>query len=235
MVLRELPRRWLTAALFSGAALQPVEAQPISNDAYRTRRSAVIDRLESKLLIVPSQSGFKYDDQATFLQAANFQYLTGESELVGAVLIVDGKARTSTLFLPPVNRMISRPRPLPGPETARHLGLEAAWPIDSLESWLRGRLAGASGVLVGGSDPRGMAAGPPPMAGAVARWNLYLQSLGWKGTTGPATPVLGPLREIKSPPRWRSSTGSAGPAERRWWPASKRFDPGAASGTPRSR
>ena len=55
------------------------------------------------MLIVPSQSSFKGDDNAGFQQATDFYYLTGQSDLVGSVLVLDGAGRTSTLFLPHSN------------------------------------------------------------------------------------------------------------------------------------
>ena len=164
-------------------------------DPYQRRRAAVAERLDGRVLIVPSQGAFKSDDQAGFQQATDFQYLTGLGDLVGAVLVFDGQAKRTTLFVPGPNPMITRPRP--GPESAATLGLDAVVPIDSLAPWLTQRIGTASTVLVAASDNRGTVRTPPPMAGGVSRWSQWLASLGWKGPVEPALPLLRPLREIK--------------------------------------
>lgn len=190
-------RRLSRIAVFVVLGLAGVLAQGIPPAAYAARRAAALERLGPRLLIVPSQGAFKQDDQALFLQSANFQYLVGASDLVGAVLVLDGRARTSTLFLPPPSPVITRPRPVAGAEAARALALDAALPIAEFEPWLRQRFASVAGVLVAGSDPRGAVPAPAPMGGAVARWTPYLASLGWTGPVSAGLPVLGPLRETK--------------------------------------
>ncbi len=88
---------------------------------HAVRRAAALERLGPNLLVVPSQTSFKSDDQTGFQQASDFQYLTGFSDLVGAVLVLDGPAKTATLFLPPPSPVISPPalpvsgRPRPSP------------------------------------------------------------------------------------------------------------------------
>ncbi|MFN8058567.1 MAG: aminopeptidase P N-terminal domain-containing protein [Vicinamibacterales bacterium] len=190
-------RRLALVGVLACLGLNGGAAQTIPSATYAARRAAALGRLGSQLLIVPSLGSFKQDDQALFLQTANFLYLTGERELVGAVLVLDGRARTSTLFLPPVNPLITRPRPVAGVDAARDLAVDEALPIDSLDTWLRQRFATTTGVLVGASDPRGAVQTPVPMAGAVVRWRSYLGTLGWTGPVANALPVLGPLREVK--------------------------------------
>ena len=175
------------------------EAQTFSPATYAARRNAILERLGPQLMIVPSQAAFKADDQALFLQAANFQYLVGESPLVGAVLVLDGQARSSTLFLAPRIPVLTRPQLDAGAESARSLAIDAVLPIADLEGWLRERFTSVSGVLVAGADPRGAVPAPPPMADAVGRWTLYLSSLGWRGPVIPGVTVTRPLRERKEP------------------------------------
>jgi len=113
------------------------EAQTFSPATYAARRNAILERLGPQLMIVPSQAAFKADDQALFLQAANFQYLVGESPLVGAVLVLDGQARSSALFLAPRIPVLTRPQLDAGAESARSLAIDAVLPIADLEEWLR--------------------------------------------------------------------------------------------------
>ncbi len=164
-------------------------------DQYQRRRAAAMERLDGRILIVPSQGAFKSDDQAGFQQTTDFQYLTGLGDLVGAVLVFDGKAKRTMLFVPGPSSVISRPRPTP--ESAPTLGLDAVVPIDSLAPWLTQRIGTGSAVLVAASDNRGTVRTPPPMAGGVSRWSEWLVTLGWKGPVEPALPLLRPLREIK--------------------------------------
>ena len=180
-------RRWLGAAALLLLGATRAGAQPMNYDA---RRAAALARLGGNLLIVPSQTSFKSDDQIGFQQATDFQYLTGFSDLVGAVLVLDGGAKTATLFLPPPSRLVSRPRPA-------GIGTAPAVPIDSLPGWLRRRLGSAAGIMVAPADLRGTATAPAPMAGTVTRWAAYLATLGWTGSVTSAIPTLRPLREIK--------------------------------------
>ena len=178
-----------------GAATPLARPAPVPADQYQHRRAAAMARLERRILIVPSQAAFKSDDQAGFQQTTDFQYLTGLGDLVGAVLVFDGQAKRTLLFVPGPNPAITRPRL--GPESAAALGLDAVVSIDSLASWLSLRLGTASAVLVAASDNRGTVRTPPPMAGGVSRWSQWLATLGWKGPVEPALPLLRPLREIK--------------------------------------
>lgn len=197
------PSRRLAVSLVALGAAFAVHPPALGGQAsarpgpYVARRAAALERLGPRLLVVPSREAFKFDDQALFLQAANFQYLTGQAELVGAVLVLDGRATTSTLFLAPANPAITRPQPGPGADSARLLGLDAVIPIANLDDWLRQRLATTTGVLVLGTDARGTTAAPSPMANTVGRWRPYLAGLGWQGEVTSGLPVLGPLREIK--------------------------------------
>ena len=53
-------------------------------------------RIGSGVLIVPARASFLADDQLGYVQAADFQHLTGLDELVGAVLVLDGATSTAT-------------------------------------------------------------------------------------------------------------------------------------------
>jgi Xaa-Pro aminopeptidase len=191
----------VTGAAVSGAAEVDYRGgggpQPVPTATYAGRRSAVLGVGGSRIVIVPSQSAFKTDDQAGFQQATDFYYLTGLGDVVGAVLALDGPARAAVLFAPPSSPLITRPMPTPGPGTATRLGLDLVLPVDSLESWLRRRLPAATEVLVSPADPRGVVATPVPMANGIERWRHYLGGLGHRGAVGAATTVIRPLRERK--------------------------------------
>ena len=195
--------RWLTPALGSALVLlvmcAPCGALPaqIPASAYPARRAAALARIGGDLLIVPARASFLADDQMGFVQAADFQYLTGLEEQVGAVLVLDGKAATSTLFVGRPSALIRRGVLAPGDRSAGALQLAGVLPVDSLEPWLRRRLASApTAAFVAPTDARGAVALPLPMASSVTRWQSYLTTLGASAVSS-AIPVLRPLRDIK--------------------------------------
>ena len=109
--------------------------------AYPARRTAALRRIGADVLIVPARSSFLADDQLGFVQAADFQYLTGLDDVVGAVRVLDGAASASLLFVAPPNPVLTRGIVVPSAEPARRLQLTEVRPIDALEAWLRQRFA----------------------------------------------------------------------------------------------
>jgi Xaa-Pro aminopeptidase len=183
----------LLVALLTAAALR---AQ-IPASTYSARRGAALARIGDDVLIAPSRASFLADDQLGFQQAADFQYLTGLDELIGAVLVVDGSAKSSTLFIQPANPLLTRPTVAAGAEAAARLQLSDVKPIDELEPWLRVRLSrAATTVHVAPTDARQPIKTPLPMAGSVLRWQAWLTSLGAARVIA-AIDVLRPLRDIK--------------------------------------
>ena len=183
----------LTAVLLAAASV----AAQVPASAYPARRSAALAALRGHLLIVPARASFLADDQLGFVQTADFQYLTGLGELVGAVLVLDGSTSASTLFVQPRNPLLTRGEVAPDAAAARRLQLSAVEPIDKLEPWLKERLSrGSVTAYVAPTDARGPVAAPLPMAGSVARWQAWLASLG-ATSVKPATEVVRPLRDIK--------------------------------------
>jgi Xaa-Pro aminopeptidase len=185
------------AVLFAVALSATMARAQIPPSAYPIRRAAAMPRIASDVLIVPSRASFLADDQLGYAQAADFQYLTGLDELVGAVLVLDGASSTTTLFVAPRNPLVTRGVVAPDAESARRLGLSGVEPVDALEPWLRQRFARPHAtVYVAPTDARGAVAAPLPMARSVVRWQAWLTSLGATNVM-PATNVLRPLRDIK--------------------------------------
>src|SRR5262245_4671015 len=181
-------------ALALGATMTRAQ---IPASAYPARRAAAIARIGGDVVIVPARGSFLADDQLGFVQAADFQYLTGLEELVGAVLVLDGATSTSTVFVAPRNPLLTRGVIAPGAESARQLQVSDVKPIDALAPWLRQRFArGGVNVYVAPTDARGAVTAPLPMAGSVLRWQAWLTPLGAAKVTS-ALPVLRPLRDIK--------------------------------------
>jgi Xaa-Pro aminopeptidase len=177
-----------------GAAL-PAQ---VPASAYAKRREAAIGRLGRGLLVVPARASFLADDQLGFVQAADFQYLTGLDDVVGAVLVLDGADATATLFVArPGQPLLTRGIVAPGPESARRLQVAEVQPVDGLEGWLRRRFARErTTAFVAPTDARAAVAGPLPMASTLVRWQAWLGSLGVPEVRS-GLDVLRPLRDIK--------------------------------------
>ncbi|HEX7137266.1 MAG TPA: aminopeptidase P N-terminal domain-containing protein, partial [Vicinamibacterales bacterium] len=94
----------------------------------------------------PARASFSADDQPGFVQAADFQYLTGLEEPVGAVLVLDGAASSSTLFVQPRNPLLTRRAIAPDSVSARDLQVSEVRNVDALEPWLRQRLSRSSTI-----------------------------------------------------------------------------------------
>src|SRR5262245_44055518 len=132
--------RILIACLFGSAAA--VSAQ-IPSSSYPARRAAALSRIGTDLLIVPARASFLADDPLGFVQAADFQYLTGLDQTVGGVLVLDGARSTSTLFVQPSNPLVTVDAIVPGAESARQLQVADVQAVEGLETWLRRRFAQA--------------------------------------------------------------------------------------------
>lgn len=184
------------AAFSLALAVASLDAQiPLS--AYPARRAAAIARAGSDVVIVPARASFMFDDQMGFVQASDFQYLTGLDEVVGAVLVLDGATSSSTLFVAPRNPLLTRGVIVPGADSPRTLQLSDVQGIDALEPWLRERFArGGVTAYVAPTDARAAVAAPLPIAASVTRWQAWLMSLGASRVTSAVT-ILRPLRAVK--------------------------------------
>ena len=187
----------LTRATLLAAVLALPAAAQVPTTAYATRRALALARAGDDVIVVPSRASFLADDQMGFVQAADFQYLTGLDDQVGDVLVLDGRAHSATLFVARPSPLITRGVLAPGPATAARIGMTAVLAVDSLEAWLRRRFAMAPTLAhIAPVDARGALATPLPMASSVVRWQAWLASLGAERTAS-AIPVLRPLREVK--------------------------------------
>ncbi len=187
---------WLAAAL-SVMAATALDAQAAS--VLAARRNRALQRAGANLVIVPARASFLADDQKGFVQAADFYYLTGLDDVLGAVLVLDGRDRSTHLFVQKPAPLVGRGVVPIGDASAARFGLSHVAPVDSLEAWLRHRLALApTAAFVAPTDARMPVSTPLPMAASVQRWAAWLVPLGATAASS-AIPVLRPLREIKEP------------------------------------
>lgn len=200
-----MPRRPFAALLVVALQLTALEVTvPIaaaSQEAplapYVARRAAALRQLQGRLLLVPSALSYMTDDQPGFKQATDFQYLSGLSALVGAVLALDGSTGSVHLFVPAPDPTLTRWQPSPEAQSARRIGVDAVHSIDSLAAWLTPRWSSWRSILVSPTDARGAIRAPLPMARSVTRWSSYLAQLGYAGTVESAIPLTRPMRAIK--------------------------------------
>ena len=99
-------RNFLIALLpMALAVASPVAAQNSATTAeaarYAGRRERAYARLGNDLLVVRSRWATGHVTQPAFEQDATFYYFTGADHLLGAILVLDGKARRTELFVPP--------------------------------------------------------------------------------------------------------------------------------------
>jgi len=196
---RRRARSWqiATALLVIGICAGQIAAQ-IPASTYAARRTAAIRRLGADLLVVPARGAFAEADQRGFVQAPDFQYLTGLEELVGSVLVLDGATSSTTLFVVPPGPRRSVGTLAPGADTAQSLQFSDVLPIGALESWLRQRFVERqqANVYVASADARGAVEAPPPMARSLVRWEVWLTALG-AARVRPGAAILSPLRDVK--------------------------------------
>lgn len=152
------------AVLWGALAL----AQPLFTDAFppeefAARRARLMDRLGDGAAILTGAA--EYPAYVKFRQNNQFFYLTGV-EVPRAILVVDGRARRSTLFLPPRNERLERsegPVLVPGEEAARLTGIEEVRARDEFAALLA-RLARESRTLYLPHRPESLGAGTPYQA-----------------------------------------------------------------------
>src|SRR5947207_15162337 len=112
------------------ALARPALGQPLFTDAlpkeeFAERRARVMRQIGDGIAII--QGTTETANTLKFRQNNQFFYLTGV-EVPRALLIVDGRARTSTLFLPPRDQRKENtegPVLAPGPDAVQLTGIEA--------------------------------------------------------------------------------------------------------------
>jgi Xaa-Pro aminopeptidase len=188
-------------ASLSGAAELPVSE-------FRARRAEAMRRVPDGLLVVRSRGFVFHSDQdylASFQQDPSFFYFTGLPSAVGAVLVIDGAAKESWLFVPGKLRgipgLLKNLLVEPGDGTARKLGLDHVVDRKELSAFLVRREASQPPLLLYGPGLSGEHTAPletalddPGMA-----WNHAVGEI-WPGARlRDADPLVSAMRLVKSP------------------------------------
>src|SRR5690349_23143222 len=89
----------------TAASAQPLFTDSLPKEEFAERRARLMQKIGEGVAII--QGTAETANSLKFRQNNQFYYLTGV-EVPRAILIVDGRARRSTLFLPPRNEARER-------------------------------------------------------------------------------------------------------------------------------
>ena len=183
-------------------------------DEFAARRAKVFDAIGDGVAVM--QGAAEYPAFVRFRQNSQFHYLTGV-EVPRALLLLDGRTRAATLFLPPRDEILERsegPVLVPGEQAARLTGiprvLERSAFADALAS-----AAGSGRTLYVPHRPESLGAATPHAAIAhadataedpwdgrrsrAAQFVMKLQDAVPGVVVADLDPILDRLRVIKSP------------------------------------
>jgi Xaa-Pro aminopeptidase len=204
-------------------ALVPVTAAQIPQgpftdafppEEFAARRAAVIAAIGDAVAII--QGAVEQPAELPFRQSAQFYYLTGV-EVPRAILAIDGRAKTSTLYIDPAGYRVRAfgPSLTAGPESAKLTGLDAVLPREEFTAAVQafgrdGRrlyVAAGSDVTGGGSraEANGLEAATKRDAwdGRPTRYEAFVEKL--RAAAGRSDlavqnldPIVDSIRAVKS-------------------------------------
>ncbi len=198
----------------------PVAAQPVFTDVfppdeYAARRTRVMAKLGDGVAII--QGTTERPGEQPLRQANQFFYISGVVE-PRAILLVDGKTHTSTLFLNPRNErretMMFGPGLSPGVDAVRSTGIEAVLQRNEFQAALEAIAKEGRAIYTpyrpevlgcaSASDPAALARATKsdPWDGRASREEAFIEHLkaaAPKSTIENLDPILDELRGIKSP------------------------------------
>jgi Xaa-Pro aminopeptidase len=209
----------VSAALLVTLLAVPAAAQPLFTDAlpreeFAARRARVMEQIGDGVAVI--QGAAASPSYVKFRQANQFFYLSGV-EVPRAILVIDGRDKRSTLYLPPRDERAERsegPVLVPGPEAAALTGVDAALARDLFAAGVivmgqQGRIvytpfrpetqgAGSPGNVLGAQA----AAAADPWDGRPSREAVFIEKLKAQApqvTLRNLDPVLDAMRLVKSP------------------------------------
>ncbi len=204
----------LSVLLLAGS---PASAQPpLFTDAlpkaeFAARRARVMEQIGDAVVVV--QGTTETSSYEKFRQSNQFFYLSG-IEVPRAILVVDGRAKSSTLYIAPKDERMERsegPLLVPGPEAETLTGIDRVLPHDRFATdakALDGRVVYTTfrGETVGAGTPdreashrRARAADPWDQMPSREDW--FMKKLGAQAKVEfkNLDPILDAMRMIKSP------------------------------------
>ena len=207
-------------ALFALLSAIPVSAQPVFTDVfpleeYAARRARVMAKIGDSVAIL--QGTTERPGEQPLRQSNQFHYLCGVVE-PRAVLVIDGRAKTSVLFLNPRSErhenVMYGPGLFPGDEAVKATGLDAVLPREEFAKLLAALAQDGRAIytphrpeVLGSASAFDAAAlarftKNDPWDGRISREEAFLarlKSASPKSEIGDLDPILDELRGTKSP------------------------------------
>ena len=196
------------------SAQPPLFTDSLPREEFAERRARLMEKIGDGIAII--QGTTETGTALKFRQNNQFYYLTGV-EVPRAILLVDGRTKSSMLFLPPRNERQERsegPVLTPGPEAVRLTGIEVVAARDAFETALKSIATGPRIAympfrpeVLGGasaSDPRQRwaASAADPWDGGKPRETLFIDKVRAAVAAldiKDLDPFVDALRFIKSP------------------------------------
>jgi Xaa-Pro aminopeptidase len=198
----------------AASAQPPLFTDSLPAEEFAARRAKVMEQIGDGAVVI--QGAAEYPAYRKFRQNNQFFYLTG-IEVPRAMLIIDGRAKTSTLFLNPRDERAERsegPVLGPGPETEKLTGINRVLPRDQFAAALDQVAAGGRTLYLPHRPEALMAATPSytanharrsledPWDGRLSREATFIERVKQKAPSASIKdldPILDGMRLIKSP------------------------------------
>ncbi len=174
------------------AAAQPVFTNVFPPDEYAARRHRVMEKIGEGVAIL--QGTTERPGEQPLRQSNQFFYVCGVVE-PRAILVIDGKSRTSTLFLNPRNERREQsmfgPGLYPGPEAVKETGIESVLPRDGFKT-IMDRIGQEGRVIYVPHRPEVLGSASSSDPAALAR---ATRSDPWDGRSSREEAFIGHLKE----------------------------------------
>ena len=198
----------------TAAAQPPLFTDSVPAEEFAVRRAKVMEQIGDGAVVI--QGAAEYPAYVKFRQNNQFFYLTGV-EVPRAILVIDGRAKTSTLFLNPRDERAERsegPVLTPGPEAEKLTGISTILPREQFAAALDQLGAGGRTIYVP-HRPEALGAATPsytasharrsledPWDGRLSREAAFIERVKQKlpsATIKDLDPIVDAMRVIKSP------------------------------------
>ena len=202
---------WLAAAT---AGAQALFTDAVPAEEFAVRRSALMARIGDGVAVLSGAT--ETPNYVKFRQNNNVFYLTGV-EVPRAILLIDGRAKTTTLYLPPRNERLERsegPVLVPGEDAQRLTGIEQVLPRERFGEAVT-KLGAEARVVYLPHRAETLGAGTPgqatlhatasagdPWDGRPSKESAFLQRVTAQApgaTLRDLDPILDEMRRVKSP------------------------------------
>jgi Xaa-Pro aminopeptidase len=209
-----LAAAFIAALAWTGHAQRPLFTDAFPASEFEAHRTALFAQIGDAVAVI--QGATELPSYLRFRQSNHFYYLTGV-EAPRALLLLDGRTRSTTLFLAPRNERMERsegPVLVPGDEAARLTGIPSVRPRDAFGEMLKAAV-GSGRIVYTPFRAESLAAGTPD---ATRRHAVASADDSWDGQPSRETvfveklkvaapgiqvkdldPVLDGLRMIKTP------------------------------------